>query len=120
MNWIEVLSKEDLPPGTRKVSNVAGKGVLLINREGEIHAVGNRCPHMQANLEDGEVTDDGFIVCPRHHSVFDLQTGAVKEWVPWPPVVGRALGAISQEKPLPVCPTKIESDSIWVGIEASE
>jgi nitrite reductase/ring-hydroxylating ferredoxin subunit len=120
MNWIEVLSKDDLPPGTRSVSNVAGKEVLLINHGGEIHAVGARCPHMRDDMKDGEVTENGFIVCPRHHSVFDLETGAVQEWVPWPPVVGRALGAISQEKPLPVYPTKVEQDSIWVGIEASE
>jgi nitrite reductase/ring-hydroxylating ferredoxin subunit len=93
--------------------------VLLINREGEIHAVGNRCPHMQAKLINGEVTEEGVIVCPRHHSVFDLETGAVQEWVPWPPVVGRALAAISQENALAVFPTKIENGSIWVRIEES-
>jgi nitrite reductase/ring-hydroxylating ferredoxin subunit len=120
MNWIEVLSNADLPPGTRRVSNVAGRQVLLINREGEIHAVGSRCPHMQARLVNGEVTEDGVIVCPRHHSVFELETGAVQEWAPWPPVVGRALGAIYQENALPVYPTKVENGSIWVGIEDSE
>jgi nitrite reductase/ring-hydroxylating ferredoxin subunit len=119
MNWTEVLSKDDLPPGSRRVSSVAGREVLLINREGEIHAVGNRCPHMQAKLINGEVTEEGVIVCPRHHSVFDLETGAVQEWVPWPPVVGRALAAISQENALPVFPTKIENGSIWVRIEES-
>jgi nitrite reductase/ring-hydroxylating ferredoxin subunit len=102
------------------VSIVAGQEVLLINREGEIHAVGNRCPHMQARLENGEVTKDGFIVCPRHHSIFDLGTGAVRDWVPWPPVVGRALAAISQENTLPVYPTKIENGNIWVGIDDAE
>ncbi|MGD8996619.1 MAG: nitrite reductase (NAD(P)H) small subunit, partial [Anaerolineae bacterium] len=61
----------------------------------------------------------GLIVCPRHHSVFDLETGAVQEWAPWPPVVGRALGAIYQENTLPVYPTKVENGRIWVGIEES-
>jgi nitrite reductase/ring-hydroxylating ferredoxin subunit len=71
-------------------------------------------------MENGEATEDGRIVCPRHHSAFDLETGAVQEWVPWPPVVGRALGAISQEKALPIYSTKIDNEDIWVGIEEAE
>ncbi|MGD8243619.1 MAG: Rieske (2Fe-2S) protein [Anaerolineae bacterium] len=117
MRWIEVLSNDGLPPGTRRVLDVAGREVLLINREGEIHAIGSRCPHLRAKLENGELTDDGAIVCPRHHSVFDLENGSVREWVPWPPVVGRALGAISQENALSVYPTRVDEGSIWVGIE---
>ena len=120
MNWIEALPRDDLPSGARRVLNVAGSEILLLNSGGEVHAVGNRCPHMQAKLAKGEVTEDGGIVCPRHHSVFDLKTGAVEEWVPWPPVVGRALGAIAQENDLPVYPTKVENGSIWVGVEESE
>ena len=53
-------------------------------------------------------------------SVFDLETGAVQEWVPWPPVAGRALAAIARENGLPVYPTKVENGSIWVGIEDYE
>ena len=120
MNWKNVLPEADLPNGARRVVTIAEREVLLINRAGEIHAIGNRCPHMNARMEKGEVTGDGSIVCPRHHSVFDLETGAVEEWVPWPPVVGRALGALSQENALPTYPTKVEDGSIWVGIEASE
>jgi nitrite reductase/ring-hydroxylating ferredoxin subunit len=114
------MSEANLPDGSRRVVTVAGKEVLLINHAGKIHAVGNRCPHMQARMEKGELIEDGRIVCPRHHSVFDLETGAVKEWVPWPPVVGRALGAISQENALPTYPTKIEDGKIWVDIEESQ
>ncbi len=119
MNWTNVLPEAELPKGARRVVTVAGQDVLLINHQGEIHAVDNRCPHLQAKMEKGEVTDDGAIVCPRHHSVFDLATGAVREWVTWPPVVGRALGAISQENALPVYPTKIDEGAIWVGLEES-
>jgi nitrite reductase/ring-hydroxylating ferredoxin subunit len=120
MKRIEALSKDDLPSGIRRVISVAGREVLLINRGGEVHAVGSRCPHMQAQLANGEVTENGVIVCPRHHSVFDLETGTVQEWVPWPPVVGRVLGALAQENALPVYPTKVEDGSIWVGIEDAE
>ena len=117
MNWTSVLSESDLPDRSRRVVTVGGREILLINREGHIRAVGNRCPHLQARMEKGELTGDGAIVCPRHHSVFDLETGAVREWVPWPPVVGRALGALSEEHALPTFPTKVEDGTIWVGTE---
>ena len=120
MNWIQVLPEADLPDGARRVVDVGGREVLLINRTGEIHAIGNRCSHMNAKMEKGELTEDGSIVCPRHHSVFHLETGAVEAWVPWPPVVGRALGALSQQNALPTYSTKVEAGSIWVGTEASE
>jgi nitrite reductase/ring-hydroxylating ferredoxin subunit len=81
--------------------------------------VDNICPHMGAALDGGDVTEGGTIVCPRHHSAFDLRTGKVSEWAPWPPGVGRILGGISREKPLPVFPTRIEQGSIWVGLPES-
>ena len=120
MNWIHVISEADLPDGARRVVTVGGREVLLINHAGKVYAVGNRCTHMQAKMEKGEVTEDGTIVCPRHHSVFDLETGAVEAWVPWPPVVGRALGAISQENALPTYPIKVEDGKVWVGIEEAQ
>lgn len=120
MNWNNVLSEADLPDGARRVLTIADQQVLLINHQGHIHAVGNRCPHMGAKMEKGDVTEDGAIVCPRHRSVFDLEDGTVREWVPWPPVVGRALGAVSQENALPVYPTKVEDGSIWVAEEPHE
>jgi nitrite reductase/ring-hydroxylating ferredoxin subunit len=120
MNWTDVLSEADLPQGARRLVTVAGKEILLVNHQDRIHAVGARCPHQQAKMEKGELTEDGAIVCPRHHSVFALDTGQVQEWVTWPPVVGRALGAISQQNALPVYPTKVEEGSIWVGLEEAQ
>ena len=116
MEWRNVLPEDALPVGAKRVVTVAGTEVLLLNHAGEVHAVANRCPHLGAELINGEVTEEVTIVCPRHRSVFDLKTGGVREWVPWPPVVGRALAAISPEHVLPVYPTKVESGSIWVAI----
>lgn len=117
MNWIKVLPQGELPEGGRRVVEVGGRAILLLHHAGQIHAVDNSCPHMGAALETGEVTDDGTIICPRHRSVFDLRTGDVREWTPWPPGVGRMLGTISREKPLPVFPARVEEGSIWVGLE---
>jgi nitrite reductase/ring-hydroxylating ferredoxin subunit len=68
------------------------------------------------DVKDGKI-EDHTITCPWHRSAFDLQTGDVKDWSPWPPAVGKMLGALSRRKTLPVFPTKVEDDVIWVGIE---
>jgi nitrite reductase/ring-hydroxylating ferredoxin subunit len=117
MNWWKALPQDELPEGERRVVKIGGQDILLLHHAGQIHAVANACPHMRLSLREGEVTEDGAIVCPWHHSAFDLRTGDVEEWSPWPPGVGRLLGAISREKRLPVFPTKVEEGSIWVALE---
>jgi nitrite reductase/ring-hydroxylating ferredoxin subunit len=117
MNWIKVLSEDDLPEGARSVVEAGGRDILILRDKGQIFAVANTCPHMGAALDGGKVTADGTIVCPRHRSVFDLRSGEVKEWAPWPPAVGLVLGAVSRKKALPVFPTKVEEGSIWVGLQ---
>ena len=117
MNWIRVLSEQDFPEGERKVVEVESKSILLLHHEGEVYAMTSKCPHMGAPLVKGRISSDGAIICPWHHSAFDLRTGDVKEWSPWPPVVGKVLGIISRKKTLLVYPTRVEKGSIWVGLE---
>jgi nitrite reductase/ring-hydroxylating ferredoxin subunit len=119
MNWVKVLPQDELPEGERRVVKIGERSILLIHHESQIYATESACPHMRLPLKRGNLTEDGAIVCPWHHSAFDLRTGDVKEWSPWPPGVGRMLGAISREKALPVFPTKVEEGSIWVGLEGS-
>jgi nitrite reductase/ring-hydroxylating ferredoxin subunit len=117
MSWTKVLPQENLPEGQRAIVEVSGRSILIIHWKGEIYAVDNECPHMGASLEGGKVTEDGALVCPRHHSAFDLRTGEVKEWSPWPPGVGRILGSVSKEKALPVYPTRTDEGSVWVSTQ---
>ncbi len=117
MKWIEILEESHLPEGARKVVQAEGKSVLLIRYRGQVYAVAAKCPHMGASLEKGRITDDGAIVCPFHRSAFDLRTGDVKDWTPWPPAVGSVLGTLRRERALPVFPVKVENGWIWVEIE---
>jgi nitrite reductase/ring-hydroxylating ferredoxin subunit len=71
-------------------------------------------------LELGRLTDDCGIVCPWHRSGFDLATGDVKAWAPWPPGLGVVLGATSRQKVLPTYPVKVEDGSVWVMTEQAE
>lgn len=107
----------ELPDGARRVIQIGPRKVLVLHVQGEILAVDNACPHVGLPLEKGRITDDCGIVCPFHHSAFDLRSGDVKEWSPWPPGIGRLLGAIARQKALPVYDTKIEDGHLWVSTQ---
>jgi nitrite reductase/ring-hydroxylating ferredoxin subunit len=119
MKWVKALSSHELATGERKVVKLERQTVLLFRHGEQIYAIASACPHMRLPLKGGKVHEH-TITCPWHHSAFDLETGDVKEWSPWPPAVGRMLGALSREKALPVFPTKVEDGQIWIGIEQTE
>lgn len=116
MEWVKVLAQGDLPNDARQVVKVNDRAVLLLNHDNQIYAIDSVCPHLKLPLKKGKITSDNSFVCPWHRSVFDLQSGAVKEWCPWPPAVGQVLGMVSKEKALTVFPTRVEDNSIWVGL----
>ncbi len=63
---------------------VGKRNILLLNHENQLYAVDNICPHLKMPLKNGKITESGAIVCGFHRSAFDLQTGEVKDWCPWP------------------------------------
>ncbi len=59
-----------------------GQDYVLWQKQGEVFALDNVCPHMQAPLSDGWCQDRGTITCPFHALEFDgqgrlYQTGKV-------------------------------------------
>lgn len=118
MSWTKVISVDSLSSGKREVVKVGNKNVLLINHEGQIYALENACPHLKLSLKNGKITEDGAIVCPWHRSAFSLETGAVKEWITFPPVMNKVMTMVSKEKALTVFPIKIENGDVWVNIDA--
>ena len=116
MAWTTALAADELTPGTRQVVKLAERSLLLLNESGTIHAVDSICPHLKLSLKKSKVTADGSLVCPWHRSEFDLETGSVKSWCPFPPVVGNMLGKISSEKTLGVYPTKVEDGQVLVDL----
>lgn len=116
MDWIKVLAETELPDGERTVVDVNERSILLIHSEGQIYALESRCPHMRLPLK-GATIEGTTLTCPWHHSAFDLRTGDVQDWSPWPPAVGKMLGALRRERALTVYPVQVQEGSIWVGIE---
>jgi nitrite reductase/ring-hydroxylating ferredoxin subunit len=116
MNWLKALMSDALVDEGCQVVKLVEHEILLVKHGGEVFAVQSTCPHLGGHLKDGKITPDGHIVCPLHHSEFDLRTGGIIAWAPWPPGVGPLLGAIREKKPLSVFPTKLEDGAIWVSM----
>jgi nitrite reductase/ring-hydroxylating ferredoxin subunit len=117
MNWVKGLLLNALADETCQVVKLGEREILLVKHGGEVFAIQSRCPHMGGHLKDGRLTPDGHIVCPLHHSEFDLRTGEVIAWAPWPPGVGAVLGAIRERKPLTSFPTMVQDGAIFVGVD---
>ena len=116
MTWTNVLALDELAPGTKQVIKLDGRSLLLVNESGNVYAVSNICSHLKLPLKKAKINADGGLVCPWHRSEFDLQTGNVKTWCPFPPVVGNVLGKISAEKNLDTFSTKVEAGQILVDL----
>ncbi len=114
MVWKAAINLVHLQQNNRQTATIDGHKILFIWHDEQVHAVQAQCPHMKFPLAKGKVTDDCTLVCPLHKSAFDLKTGAVKCWTPWPPVVGALLGKLSKPKELRIYPTRVDNGEIFV------
>ena len=80
----------EIPPGARKILDIAGRSIGVFNINGEFFALRNRCPHQGGPLCTGRLS--GFVMaekpgeytyrrrgeilrCPWHGWEFDVKTG---------------------------------------------
>jgi 3-phenylpropionate/trans-cinnamate dioxygenase ferredoxin subunit len=85
-----VATTAEIPPGDRKLVEVAGRSIGVFNVGGEFFALRNRCPHQGGPLCEGklsglvesnapgdyEYSRPGEILrCPWHGWEFDVRTG---------------------------------------------
>jgi nitrite reductase/ring-hydroxylating ferredoxin subunit/uncharacterized membrane protein len=75
--WTRVMDDGDLPEDDLVGVEAGGTGVLLVRRDGRIHAMTDRCSHRGCSLHEGELHGDE-IVCPCHGSTFGLDGGVVR------------------------------------------
>jgi len=74
--FVPVLADRELLEGTMRRVDVGALRVLLVRRNGRIHALGEACTHMGGPLAEGRLEGDG-VVCPWHGSRFALEDGRV-------------------------------------------
>lgn len=78
-----------------------GVPISVVRSDGEIYAIYDVCSHQEVSLAEGEV-EDGTIECWLHGSAFDLRTGAPT--------------SLPATKPVPVYPTKLDGDDVFVSL----
>ncbi len=101
-NWTFVCASGELLPGEMKTvwDEVSSVPILVLNLDGEIHALEDRCSH-----EDFELSAGGFdpasasVECVLHGARFDVRDG-------------KALCAPAYE-PVAKFPVKLEHGGIW-------
>ncbi len=72
--FVQVATVAELPPGSKKVVEVDGALIVIVNVDGEFFAVEDRCTHDGGPLGNGEL-DGHELICPRHGARFDVRTG---------------------------------------------
>ena len=73
--FIKAATVTEIPPGTKKIVEVAGVLIAVINLDGQFYAVEDVCTHDGGPLGEGKL-DGCQLICPRHGARFDVRTGA--------------------------------------------
>lgn len=74
MKRIEIGDMEDFPEGKIHGVDVDDRKFIIINLDGELHALDGVCTHAYAELRTGFLMGDS-VRCPLHLSQFDVETG---------------------------------------------
>jgi nitrite reductase/ring-hydroxylating ferredoxin subunit len=77
MAFYALANLVDLYDGYSAAFNLKGRSLLLLQEGGQPVIIENRCPHMDAPLSTGKLSQDA-IVCRAHGIAFDLQSGRAR------------------------------------------
>jgi 3-phenylpropionate/trans-cinnamate dioxygenase ferredoxin subunit len=73
---IDVCPLSELPPGQMRLVEWEDLEIAVINCNGTLYAIEDRCSHDNGPLVEGQLHPENCTVeCPRHGSLFDLKTG---------------------------------------------
>lgn len=97
--FIKVAQVGEIRPGQKKVVDVGGVPVVVVNLDGQFFAVEDICTHDGGPLGEGDL-EGHQIICPRHGARFDVRTGAVL--------------AMPAFEPVPTYAVRVEGDDILV------
>jgi nitrite reductase/ring-hydroxylating ferredoxin subunit len=75
--FVKVCEVSDVPPGTMHPVDVGNSRIMIVNVDGELHAVDRVCTHEDADLSTGFLMGS-VVTCPLHLSRFDVVSGEVQ------------------------------------------
>ncbi|TZF91579.1 Rieske (2Fe-2S) protein [Cognatilysobacter lacus] len=74
--WTRVCALADLLPGESRVAWDGDTPILVVNLDGALYAVEDRCTHEDFELSAGSVDAvEGSVECVLHGARFDLRSG---------------------------------------------
>jgi 3-phenylpropionate/trans-cinnamate dioxygenase ferredoxin subunit len=101
MSDVRVCSVADVRPGTAARFDIVGHSLCVVNVEEHWYVIGDVCSHGNYSLSQGDVwEDDREIECPKHGSVFSLETGEPQ--------------SLPATKSVPVYLVRVEGDDVIV------
>ena len=82
-------------------ARVSDTDLIVIWSDGRVVACERACPHEQADLSHGHLSE-GRLVCPHHAASFDLDDGSISQgWA---------------SRPLRIYPVRVERGEVWVKV----
>ncbi len=102
---VRVASLAEIPPGSRKLVELAYDTVAIFNVGGALYCIVDVCTHDGGPVAEGEL-EGCEITCPRHGARFDLRSGA-------------ALSMPATE-PVPTFPVFVDGDDIFLELEEDD
>jgi 3-phenylpropionate/trans-cinnamate dioxygenase ferredoxin subunit len=83
--FVRVAAASELVSGGKKLLDIDGRAIVLLNVDGQYYAIDDVCTHDGGPLADGELYGCE-IECPRHGARFDVRTGAALRMPAFEPV----------------------------------
>jgi 3-phenylpropionate/trans-cinnamate dioxygenase ferredoxin subunit len=99
--FVKVTTGGELPPGSKKLTEVDGRPIAVFNVDGSFYAIDDVCSHDGGPLAEGELSGCE-IMCPRHGARFDVRTG-------------KAL-CMPAIEPVAVHSTQVRGDDVYVAL----
>lgn len=78
MAFYPLAQLSQLFDGYQRAFSIDEHRLLLIQHDGEVFIIENRCPHMDVPLDSGIIETDKSIRCRAHGIAFDLSSGKAK------------------------------------------
>jgi 3-phenylpropionate/trans-cinnamate dioxygenase ferredoxin subunit len=97
--WTAICPLGRLIDQTIVCASIGGNDLMLISSDGRAVACERACPHEQADLSRGRLSN-GRLLCPRHAASFDLDDGSISAG--WP------------SGPLKIYPVRIAEGQVWI------
>lgn len=101
--WTAICPVNRLIEKTFVCTSIDGNDLMLIWDGSRAIACERACPHEQADLSRGRLSN-GRLLCPRHAASFDLDDGSITAG--WP------------SAPLRIYPVRFAEEQVWIDAEA--